>query len=110
MANKVTIHFSQDRIERATYIAETVGFGEVIRTAEYYDSDGRYACQQITDTGVVVIRNDRNMLVTMYIAEPDQMIEIFHRFGWGRVPVALWNKVKKNAQKGYIRRQPNYHH
>ena len=35
MANKVTIHFRDERAERATYIAQTVGFGEVIRTAEF---------------------------------------------------------------------------
>lgn len=110
MANKVTIHFAEDRIERAAYIADTVGFGEMVRFAEYYDSEGRFAHLEVIETGVVVIYGENRRLVTMYIAQPEQLVKIFYTYNWGRVPAWLMTKAKKNQQKGYIRNQPNYHH
>lgn len=109
MANKVTIHFRDERVERATYIAETVGFGEVIRTAESYRADGLYGVTQITSTGVIIVRGISNALVTMYIAKPEQIVNLYKYNNWGRVPMALYNKAKKNWQKGYIKNQPDYH-
>ena len=44
MANKVTLHFRNDRADRATYIAQTVGFGEIVRTAEFFNRNRRFDC------------------------------------------------------------------
>ena len=109
MANKVTIHFRDERAERATYIAQTVGFGEVIRTAEFYNKNGLYQTLQITETGVVIVRGNNGVLITMYIAKAIQIADIYKVNEWGRVPNWLMNKATKNWKKGYIQNQPAYH-
>lgn len=108
MANKVTIHFKEDRVERATYISKTVGFGEVVRTAEYYRADGLYTVQKITETGVIIITNAKGAIVTMYIAKPTQIAGIYKQNNWGRVPQWLMAKAQKNWKKGYTQNQPDF--
>lgn len=109
MANKVTIHFAQDRIDRATYIAETVGFGEIIRTAEYFNRNNLFEMKQITETGVLIVRGSSGQIVTMFIMRPEQVEEIYRKNHWGRVPAWLMTKAKKNWKKGYTQNQPDYH-
>ena len=109
MANKVTIHFAQDRVERAAYIAETVGFGEIVRTAEYFNHNNLFEMKQITETGVLIVRGSAGQIVTMFIMRPDQVEEIYRRNHWGRVPTWLMAKAKKNWKKGYTQNQPDYH-
>lgn len=109
MANKVTIHFSADRIERATYISQTVGFGEVYRTAEIWHENGQLEIRQITETGVQISRGADGCLITMFIMRPKQLIDLHKMCGWGRVPQWLMNKAEKNWKKGYTQNQPDYH-
>ena len=100
MANKVTIHFSNDRIERATYISQTVGFGEVYRTAEIWHDDGLLEIRQITETGVQISRGSDGRLITMFILRPKQLIDLYRMCKWGRVPGWLMAKAEKNWKKG----------
>ena len=109
MANKVTLHFRDERADRATYIAQTVGFGQTVRYTEYYDNLGRFARVEIIETGVVIVRNEFNSLVTMYIARPEQLMKIYKRNDWGHVPQWLITKAQKNWKKGYTQNQPDYH-
>lgn len=109
MANKVTLHFRNDRADRATYIAQTVGFGNTIRVAESWNKDGMYHTKEITETGVVIIRSYSGTLITMFIARPEQLKEMYEFHRWGRVPAWLMTKAKKNWQKGYTKNQPDYH-
>ena len=109
MATKVTIHFRDERVDRATYISQTVGFGAVVNRAEYFNRDGMFSVMEVIETGVVVIRGNVNQLVTMYIARPEQLVEIYKQNRWGKVPMWLMNKAKKNWQKGYTKNQTDYH-
>lgn len=109
MATKVTLHFRDERADRATYIAQTIGFGAVVNRAEYFNRDGMFSVIEVTETGVVVIRGNVNQLVTMYIVRPEQLVEIYKQNRWGKVPMWLMNKAKKNWQKGYTKNQPDYH-
>lgn len=109
MANKVSLHFRNERADRATYIAQTVGFGEVIRTAEYFNRNNLYEMKQITETGVLIVRGGVGQIITMYIMKPEQLTEIYKLNHWGRVPAWLMTKAKKNWQKGYTQNQPDYH-
>lgn len=104
MANKVTMHFKNDRIDRAVYIAETVGFGEVFKTAVYPTQD-----IQITDTGVIIVVNHRGAIITTYIARVNQILEIYKTQEWGNAPQWLLSKANKNWKKGYTKNQPDYH-
>lgn len=109
MANKVTIHFRDERANRATYIAQTIGFGEVVRTAEFFRRDGMFQRMQVTETGVVILTNVSGAIITMYIARPEQLVESYKLNRWGRVPQWLMGKAQKNWKKGYTQNQPDYH-
>ena len=109
MANKVTIHFRDERADRATYIAQTVGFGEVIRTAEIYRESGLIEIRQITETGVQISRGLDGRLITMFIMQKHQIIGTYKKCGWGYPPRWLLAKAEKNWKKGYTQNQPDYH-
>lgn len=105
MANKVTIHFKDDRADRATYIAMTVGFGEIVQSATFY-KNGIFQTTELTETGVMIIRGVSNALVTMFIAKPSQIEDFYKLNRLGKVPNWLMVKAKKNKNKGYIANQP----
>lgn len=100
--NITTKHFRNDRIERATYIAQTIGFGEVVREInDYYQ--GRFERRQLTETGVIIVRNIDNVIVTMFIASIKQVKGMYDN---GAAPSWIIAKAKKNAQK-YAKGQPD---
>lgn len=109
MANKVTIHFRDERADRATYIAQTIGFGEVIRTAEIYHANGLVEIRQITETGVQISRGVDGRLITMFIMRKQQIYRLYKTNGWGNPPHWLITKAEKNWKKGYTQNQPDYH-
>ena len=93
--NYITNHFKEDRLDRALYIAQTIGFGEVVK--ECYRADTK-TFQQITDTGVMIARSDIDRaIVTVYVATMNQVRAVY---GEDRVPSWLVAKVKKNNSKG----------
>ena len=108
MATKVTLHFRDERADRATYIAQTIGFGDIIHSVECYHFN-TYQIRQLTETGVMIIRSPSNEIITMFIAKPDQVKSYYMMNNLGRVPQWLATKVKKNWQKGYVKNQPDYH-
>ena len=108
MARKVSVHFKEERIDRAAYIAETVGFGEIIQKERQFYKPGTFI--SIMETGVIVITDMDNVIITMYLAHPDEVKYLYQFYNWGRVPNWFWAKVKKNWSKGYIQNQPNYHY
>lgn len=106
----ITRHFREDRIERAAYIAQTVGFGDVyVRHTYTREGYERPITIEVTDTGVIVIRGDDRAIITMYIATTSDLIKMFKASGLGRVPTCLINKAKKNMTRGYVNAQPNHH-
>lgn len=96
----VTKHFVNDRIERATYISKTVGFGDVVFT-DLPTANNTY--KEVTKTGVIVVRGDDRVIVTMFIATPSQIVSVYASKG-ARVPQWLYQKAKKNSK--YMKNQP----
>ena len=91
-------HLTHDRIDRAVYIASTVGVGkEVIRT--YNEKRDSYSC--LTDTGVMVIRDPKGVIITMYIASMNQAIAMSNN----QLSKTLRNTIKHNEKKGYFAEQ-----
>ena len=107
MGTKVTIHFKNERADRATYISQTVGFGEIIHSIEGYNQNV-FQIKEITETGVIIVRDGHKRIITMYIAKPEQVLTYYRMNNLGRVPQWLAAKVKKNWQKGYTQNQPNF--
>ena len=85
-------HLRAERIDRAVYIATTIGIGkEVIRK----EKEGRDSYSCLTDTGVVIIRGFDNSIITMYIATMAQATAIAE----GNLPKYLKNVVRRNEKK-----------
>ena len=105
-----TRHFREERLDRAAYIAQTVGFGEVcVRHTYSREGYARPITIEFTDTGVIIVRGDNNAIITMYIATTSDLIKNFKASGLGKVPMNLINKAKKNMARGYVKTQPDHH-
>jgi hypothetical protein len=91
-------HLRTERIDRAEYIATTIGIGkEVIRK----EKKGRDSYSCLTDTGVVIIRGFDNSIITMYIATMAQATAIAE----GNLPKYLKDVVRRNEKKNYQKNQ-----
>ena len=94
----VSKHFREERLNRAAYIATTVGSGEVVA-----EMSSKALVMRITDTGVIlVVEPETDTLVTMYIATVEQYTYIANLV---RVPKDLKKKVKYNESKNYTKEQ-----
>lgn len=73
-----TLHASKDRINRWAFISQTVGYGEIVCRRYHIDEQGRPAYKCITDTGVLVVLNKDNDIVTFYIATFEQIAWVYN--------------------------------
>lgn len=88
-------HISEDRIDRAMYIMETVGIGEIIKEVRQVDEKGRVSWQCLTNTGVILVMSeDKKICVTLYIATQPKVSAMYQ----GKTPSWVFNKVRKNRQ------------
>ena len=62
----ISYHVLNDRKGRMEQI-KAVGMGVPVAVTEQIDNKGRKATQTLTSTGVIVIRNAENMIITMYL-------------------------------------------
>lgn len=87
-----TRHAGEDRLDRITQIAMTIGFGQVVKEKM---KDGKW--YQITDTGVLVVRTgNKEAIITMWAATMKQVSEIY---GDERIPETLKNRMRANRKK-----------
>ncbi len=93
----LTEHFKNERLDRYVFIVMNVGLGDPIKTIKVLDEEGRYSYQTITTTGVIIIRNPQNELVTLYIAKRNQAEKFFD----GKIPMALEGRINYNLGKNY---------
>lgn len=88
-------HISEDRIDRAMYIMETVGIGEIIKEVRQVDEKGRVSWQCLTNTGVILVMSeDKQICITLYIATQPKVSAMYQ----GKTPSWVFNKVRKNRQ------------
>lgn len=96
-------HCVEDRLDRLTYIATKVGFGNILFEKA---SNGRREC--ITDTGIILVKAlKKEFLITAYIPSLKKVIALYRStFGAKkRMPQALYNKIQKNQK--YAKNQNN---
>lgn len=92
----MTYHVLEERMERITKIATTVGFGEPLFEVENCKNNTVIA---LTDTGVVIVKSpDRSKLITMYMATYVQADAFFHLANQS-FPSWMKNVIKKNVKK-----------
>ena len=89
----MTNHVLNDRMERMLYIAEHIGWGEVV--GEVVGEDNRRWC--MTSTGVVLIKpRNQEVLITAYVATFPEMQCFYNKLGYSRIPSFMANKAMKN--------------
>lgn len=88
-----TYHISEDRLDRACFIMQTVGIGEIVKEERCIQEDGRISWQCLTDTGVIlVLSEDRKVAITLYIASQAKVSAMYK----GNTPSWMFKVVKKN--------------
>lgn len=88
-----TYHISEDRLDRACYIMQTVGIGEIVKEERCIQEDGRISWQCLTNTGVIlVLSEDRKVAITLYIASQAKVSAMYK----GNTPSWMFKVVKKN--------------
>lgn len=91
----ISYHISEDRLDRAVYIMQTVGLGEIIKEERTVDTQGRVSWQCLTDTGVLLVLNEQKTIaITLYIATQPKVSAMYK----GNTPSWVLKMVRKNAQ------------
>lgn len=89
----ITYHISEDRLDRACFIMQTVGIGEIVKEERCVQEDGRISWQCLTNTGVIlVLSEDRKVAITLYIASQAKVSAMYK----GNTPSWMFKVVKKN--------------
>ena len=95
-------HALNERADRITYIATTIGFGEIIARKLVVDERGK-VMRLLTDTGVIIVTDPREeCILTMWIADPTQVKDFYPD---GVRNQAVLRLVKKYMEKGYQGKQ-----
>ena len=85
-----TYHISEERVDRACYIMQTIGIGEVIKEVRCVQEDGRVSWQCLTNTGVIlVLSEDKKICITLYIASQPKVSAMYQ----GKTPSWVMNDV-----------------
>ena len=86
----LSYHAINDRAARFNNIENSLGWGNPVASA--IDKKDRTATATLTDTGVIIIRNSQNMIVTAWFASVKQASDVWARSdNAGRIPSKLWN-------------------
>lgn len=94
---KISAHVKNDRLERMMYIAQNIGWGDIVIQFSNKKNNGSMTC--LTDTGIVLIMDPRdNVLITAYVADYPLVKKIYLSNGWTRVPQFIEAKVGKNKK------------
>lgn len=95
MKRNITYHISEDRLDRACYIMQTVGIGEIIKEQKCIDDKGRASWQCLTNTGVLLVLDEyKKMVITLYIASQPKVSAMYE----GKTPSWVINMVRKNRK------------
>lgn len=91
----MTYHAEVDRATRFSIINKTVGFGNPVYIAS--DKKGRDATATLTDTGVLIVRDLTNKIITAYVASVKQAMDVYKRAtGNDKMPRKLWATINYN--------------
>lgn len=96
MIFRMTPHARQDRIERLKYIVTEIGLGEKIVCSNSRNEGTRK--EIMTDTGVLLVLSNENLVITAYVVNISQAIAIWREFSNSSVkmPSELYNTILRN--------------
>lgn len=92
MFNDYTLsyHIQNDRVDRITKIATTIGFGEIIKETTHKGAD-----ILLSDTGVIfVVSKVTKVIITIYPGSVKEITAIYH----GKMPQSLFKQVLRNEK------------
>jgi hypothetical protein len=93
---RMSTHATEDRLDRLTYIAMTIGFGDTAYTFPDTSHADRYFA--FTTTGVMIVKSVRSdVIVTAYIPTIDKVYAIFKSAG-AEMPNAYKRIIVKNEK------------
>jgi hypothetical protein len=100
--NNKSQHFAEERKKREQFIINTIGLGEDLNVFEEIDKKyGNPVLHITTDTGVYkIVTKDTNYLITMWIARPQQLKDLYKRHHT-ELPKWLLQKAIDHKQMGY---------
>lgn len=108
---KLNPHASRDRLERMMFLSMEIGLGDEIchltREKDNYK-------EVLTSTGLILIIDEFNYLITAYVANLDKAFAIWRNVkGSAKMPNALYKKIIRNKENYSISQeisiQNNYH-
>lgn len=96
--SNLTAHARFDRADRFEYIIDTIGFGEpVTRLSEIDPRNGKPVVYELTSTGVIIVRDRKNVVITAYIAGIEQATRVWRSSSASKnMPSYLYRKIKQN--------------
>ena len=91
---KMSQHVQDERLDRLTYIAMNIGFGEVVLE---HRMETKREC--VTDTGIILVKAlDDEFLITAFVGTIDKVSALYHSNGYERIPTTIYNKIAKNSK------------
>ena len=95
ITKKLSRHYEIDRKDRVKRIEKIAGFGKIVAIAP--DRKHRDAFNCLTDTGVMIIRGYDETIITAWIANPSQALDVWKRAtGAKTLPEDLFWRVQYN--------------
>lgn len=92
----ISFHVYESRTDRLTVI-KAIGVGEPVATITELDRKGNNCYKTLTSTGVIVIRDCHNMIITLYLARIGQAIKIYKsNFNTARLPDDVYYNIRTN--------------
>lgn len=93
---KLSPHASQERIERLMYLNLHIGIGNEVCSMRGLVPDRR---EVLTDTGVMLILSDEDVVITAYLATMRQAMRVWRsNYDNMRMPNRLYRKVIENRK------------
>lgn len=91
-------HLQTERLDRCAFILATLGLGEVVHcykqpVAKY----GEGALVKVTNTGVAMVTDGNNKLITMYVLTVTEAEKYFNN----KIPLILKSIIINNMRKKY---------
>ena len=78
MEQKFSRHYREERQKRELLIQVLIGEGEAVETFKEFDKNGRVSYHTITTTGIIIIKNEDDVIITKKIARPKQIKKYFN--------------------------------
>jgi len=92
----ISFHVYESRTDRLSAI-RSLGIGEPVATIVQLDRKGNNCYKTLTSTGVIVIRDCHNMIITLYLARIGQAVKIYKsNFNTTQLPDNVYCAIRSN--------------